>query len=246
MRIFLLIITLLSWVLNLYCQFPDGEEILKKVDANMYSESSMSTSRMIIQTRRGSKTMKIKSWVKGEEKSFSEYLSPPKDAGTKMLKLEDDLWIYDPDADRSVQISGHLLRQSVMGSDLSYEDLMEEAKLYELYEAIVTGEEKKQQRSCWILELKSRKSDEAYKSRKVWIDKDRFLPLQEERYGKSGKLLKKTVIEEVKKIGERWYPIQIYFKDMLKSGDGTYFIIDEIEFEIDIPAYRFTKAALRN
>jgi hypothetical protein len=32
---------------------------------------------------------------------------------------------------------------------------------------------------------------------------------------------------------------------MLKSGEGTEFMIDTIEFNADIPAYIFTKAALR-
>ena len=39
------------------------------------------------------------------------------------------------------QLSGHLLRQSVMGSDLSYEDMMEERKLSEVYSAKIIQEE---------------------------------------------------------------------------------------------------------
>ena len=52
-----------------------------------------------------------------------------------MLKLDKRLWIYSPSTDRTIQLSGHLLRQSVMGSDLSYEDMMEERKLSEVYTA---------------------------------------------------------------------------------------------------------------
>jgi hypothetical protein len=46
-------------------------------------------------------------------------------------------------------------------------------------------------------------------------------------------------------IENRWYPRRMLFKDMLKEGKGTEFIIEEIEFNIDIPDYRFSKAALR-
>jgi hypothetical protein len=35
--------------------------------------------------------------------------------------------------DRTIQIAGHMLRQSVMSSDMSYEDLMEDPKLVNLY-----------------------------------------------------------------------------------------------------------------
>jgi len=50
---------------------------------------------------------------------------------------------------------------------------------------------------------------------------------------------------DITKIDNRWYPKKIVFKDMLKKGDGTEFIIDEIEFDKEIPEYLFTKAALR-
>ncbi|MCK4339118.1 MAG: hypothetical protein KAW87_03920, partial [Candidatus Cloacimonetes bacterium] len=68
---------------SLYAEFPDGNELIRKVDENMYSRNAISTSRMIVHGRRGSRTMEIKSWTEGDNQSFSEYLSPPRDAGTK-------------------------------------------------------------------------------------------------------------------------------------------------------------------
>jgi hypothetical protein len=43
----------------------------------------------------------------------------------------------------------------------------------------------------------------------------------------------------------RWYPGKITFKDMLKQGSGTEFIVDEIRFEVEIPEYILSKASLR-
>ena len=242
-KIFIIISLLIA--ITLFAEFPDGNELIQKVDDNMYSKNAVSTSRMIVHGRRGSRTMEIKSWAEGEDKSFSEYLSPPRDAGTKMLKLEDKLWIYNPSSDRTIQISGHMLRQSMMGSDLSYEDMMEENELIKIYNAEVSEEEIINERDCWIVLLTAKKEDAAYQTKKVWIDKERYLPLREERFGKSGKLLKTTEIKEVFKIGKRWYPKNMVFKDVLKKGKGTEFIIDSIEFDVEIPKTVFTKAALR-
>ena len=242
-KIFIIVLLLIA--ITLFAEFPDGNELIQKVDDNMYSRNAVSTSRMIVHGRRGSRTMEIKSWAEGENRSFSEYLSPPRDAGTKMLKLEDKLWIYNPASDRTIQISGHMLRQSMMGSDLSYEDMMEENELIKIYDAEVTGEEIINERDCWIVLLTAKVEDAAYQTKKVWIDKQRFLPLREERFGKSGKLLKTTEINEVFKIGKRWYPKNMVFKDVLKKGKGTEFIIDSIEFNVEIPKAVFTKAALR-
>jgi outer membrane lipoprotein-sorting protein len=242
-KIFIIILLLIA--ITLFADYPDGNELIRKVDDNMYSRNAVSTSRMIVHGRRGSRTMEIKSWAEGENRSFSEYLSPPRDAGTKMLKLEDKLWIYNPSSDRIIQISGHMLRQSMMGSDLSYEDMMEENELIKIYNAEVTGEEIIYERDCWIVLLTAKTEDAAYHTKKVWIDKERYLPLREERFGKSGKLLKTTEIKEVFKIGKRWYPKNMVFKDVLKKGKGTEFIIDSIEFDVKIPKAIFTKGALR-
>ena len=79
----------------------------------------------------------------------------------------------------------------------------------------------------------------------MWVDKVRYLPLREERYAKSGKLLKSLVINEIFKVGERWYPKKMTFKDELKQGSGTKFVIDSIEFNAKIPDHIFSKASLR-
>lgn len=224
---------------------PSGEEILRRVDANIGSDNKIATAEMIIHGSRGSRSIKSKSWIYGEEKSYTEYLAPAREAGTKMLKLEDQLWTYIPSTDRTIKISGHMLRQSVMGSDLSYEDMMEDPELLNLYEANVIDEEIYLDRPCWILELTAKVEDISYFSRKIWVDKERYVSLKEERFARSGKLLKIFEIKEVRRIQNRWVPVQMVFKDALKSGEGTEYKIETIEFNADIPESLFTKASLR-
>lgn len=228
-----------------FAQTPSGEYILKKIDQNIVSENKVLVSRMIIHSRRGSRTIQSKSWISGTEKSFTEYLAPAREKGTKMLKLTDHLWTYSPGSDRIIKISGHLLRQSVMGSDMSYEDMMEDPRLINQYQAEVIGEEIIDLRQCWVVQLTATQQDVAYYSRKIWVDKERFIALKEARFGKSGKQLKSTHITEVMKISNRWFPKRMVFKDELKRGDGTEFIIDSIQFNVKIPNHIFTKAVLR-
>ncbi len=222
-----------------------GLAILNKVDENYVAENRKSISTMIIKGRRDKRTLQAQSWVQGVEKSFTEYLSPARDRGTKMLKLEEELWIYSPSTDRIIKIAGHMLRRSVMGSDLSYEDYMEDPKLSNMYSATIIGEETIHEHICYVLELTAKKEKIAYHRRKIWVDKERFLPLREERYAKSGKLLKTFTINEVFQLKNRWYPKRMIFKDVLKKGEGTELIIDSIEFNVKIPDYIFSKSSLR-
>jgi negative regulator of sigma E activity len=239
----LIVILILIGSIDSFAQ--TAEQILNKIDDNMSAENQVATTTMIIHGKRNSRTLTSIGYSVGDKKSFSEYLSPAREQGTKMLKLENQLWIYSPSTDRTIQISGHMLRQSVMGSDLSYEDMMDDRKLTEMYDSKIVGEEVIDGTKTKVLELTAKVDDVAYHSRKLWVDTEKYVPLKEDLFAKSGQLLKQTKLSDVKKIEGRWYPTKMVYKDMLKQGDGTEFIVDEIKFNQDIPEYIFTKAALK-
>jgi outer membrane lipoprotein-sorting protein len=223
----------------------NGEDILKKIDENRVSGNKIILSEIIIHGRRGSRTLRVKSWIQGTEKSFSEYLDPPRERGTKMLKLGDQLWTYYPSSDRVILIAGHMLRQSVMGSDLSYEDMLEDPILRGNHAATITGNETLLEHPCWVLDLAAKKAEAAYPRRRIWVDKERFTVLKEERFARSGKLLKTTTVESVRRLGGRWVPDRARFQDSMNEGQGTEFVIHEIEFDAAIPDSLFSKAALK-
>jgi outer membrane lipoprotein-sorting protein len=226
-------------------QYPDGKELLEKIDDNMSSDSRIFTSTMVIHGRRGSRNVESKTWAEGEDNSYTEYLAPAREEGTKMLKQEDMLWMYSPSTDRTIKISGHMLRQSVMGSDLSYEDMLDDKKMTESYDAVVTAEEEYNGTTCWVIDLKAKTDDLAYDSRKIWVDKEKFVPMKQELFAKSGKLLKRMEMSDVVRVEGRWYPRKMTFKDMLKDGKGTEFIVTEIQFDIPIPADLLNKGSLK-
>ena len=222
------------------------KDIIKAMDKNLNAKSRVLTSKMVVHGRRSSRTIESKNWVVGIDQAFTEYLSPPREAGTKMLKLNDKLWTYSPQADRVIQISGHMLRQSVMGSDMSYNDMMEDRPLEEMYDAKLKGSAELNGRDHWVMVLEAKIKGLAYHKRKAWIDKEYLLPIKEELYAKSGKLLKTSTMTDVKKIQGRWFPSRFNFKDELKrNSKGTEWVIDDIQFDIHIPKSRFSKALLR-
>lgn len=239
--------TLFFLVFNLIFAQPQltAEEIINKVDENMFSDNRVIESKMIVKGRRGERVITSKSWSVGDEKALTEYLSPAREEGTKMLKLDDELYIYSPTTDRTIRLSGHMLRQSVMGSDLSYEDMMEERELLEIYTASLLGKEELDGRSVYVLELTAKVEEVAYASRKIWVDTERFVPLKEELFAKSGQLLKTTDYSDVEQIEGRWFPRTVLYKDVLKDGEGTLFTLTSISFNTDIPEYLFSKAALK-
>lgn len=232
-------------ILLVAAQQPSGDEILQRVDRMLGADSKIIVSRMVIHGRRDTRTVEAKTWQRGARDSFTEYLAPPREKGTKMLKLGDQLWMYSPSTDRTIMISGHMLRQSVMGSDLSYEDMLEDPHLPNLYNARVVGEEDVNGARCWVLELIAKTETVAYYRRMIWVDKNRYVILRAHLFARSGKLLKTLEVREVRRVENRWVPVSILYKDALKEGGGTEFFIDSILFNAYIPEHLFTKAALR-
>jgi outer membrane lipoprotein-sorting protein len=222
------------------------QDIIKAMDNNLNAKSRVMTSKMVVHGRRASRTIESRSWVVGIDLAFTEYLSPPREAGTKMLKDGDKLWTYSPQTDRVIQISGHMLRQSVMGSDMSYKDMMEDRPLMDLYEATLESSVEIDGRDHWIVLLTAKVKGLSYPMRRAWIDREYLLPMKEELYAKSGKLLKTSTMDGIKKVQGRWFPSRFIFKDELKQNSkGTEWIIEEIEFDTEIPDSRFLKARLR-
>ena len=222
------------------------EEIIQAMDENLNAKSRILTSKMVVHGRRASRTIESRNWVVGTDLAFTEYLSPPREAGTKMLKVGDKLWTYSPQTDRVIQISGHMLRQSVMGSDMSYNDMMEDQPLMDRYATTLEGSVIIDGRDHWIIFMDAKVKGLSYPKRRAWIDKKYFLPTKEELYAKSGKLLKTSTMDGIKKVQGRWFPSRYIFKDELKrTSKGTEWIINEIEFDSEIPESRFSKVMLR-
>jgi hypothetical protein len=69
--------------------------------------------------------------------------------------------------------------------------------------------------------------------------------MKQELFAKSGKLLKRMEMSDIVRIQGRWYPRKMTFKDMLKDGKGTEFIVTEIQFDVPIPDDLLNKGSLR-
>ena len=129
---------------------------------------------------------------------------------------------------------------------MSYNDMMEDRPIEQLYKATLEGSIKIDDRDHYIITLDAKVKGLSYPKRRSWVDKEYLLPTKEELYAKSGKLLKTASLHDIKKIDGRWFPSKFIYKDELKrNSKGTEWIINDIKFNKKIPDSRFSKALLR-
>jgi len=222
-----------------------ASEILDKVDRNMVASSMKFSAELKISISGSVRTKEFKGYTRGEDKAYMEFTSPSRDKGTRFLKLADEFWMYLPNVGKATKIAGHALRQSLMGSDFSYEDAVSNEELAESYDAVLEGEEKIGDKNCYVLKLSLKEGAEgSYYTQKLWVDKQSFIPIKSEYFSRSGRLMKDVQILEFKRVSGRNYPTRIRMENKLRKNTWSEFVITDIQLGVAIPSNVFTKGYL--
>lgn len=222
-----------------------ARQIIKRVDQN----EQFKTEKFLIemQIKKGERVLikKMRGYSQSQgDKSYIEFINP-EDRGVKYLKIEDELWIYFPDADDIMKISGHMLRQGMMGSDISYEDMMREESLEETYDYELKGSEKVEGRECFVVELKAKVKDAKYARQVVYVDKSRYIMMKIELYAKGDRLIKTIENFDFVKISGRYLPSRTVVVDKRRKDTSTTIKIKAVKFDIKVPAKVFTHRNLK-
>ncbi len=94
-------------------------------------------------------------------------------------------------------LSSSELKEGIFGSDLSYEDLVE--NFYSWGDQAIIGTEVVERVSCQVLESKPSGSASPYSKVQSWIDLKRMVPLRVDKYSRSGKLVRRIITTRVAK-----------------------------------------------
>ncbi len=217
--------------------------LLDAVDsAQQYSSISYTGAMEITQGSRVLKKQYI-AYARGSDHVLLEFTNP-EDRGVRMLRLDASIWMYFPSEGDTIRISGSLMRQGLMGSNLSYEEVAEGESLRSSYSAEIVKEEILDGRPCTVVKLTSSKSDISYPVRILWVDSERKVPLKIELYVRSGLLMKTMYIRNLQKISGRLLPTSIEIVDALKKNSKTLFSMHNIKLDIALPDSMFTMQAL--
>jgi outer membrane lipoprotein-sorting protein len=216
-----------------------GPQIMEKVDANNSFTTMAYVGTMEIDLGRRVLLKEMRTVAEGMDKSFVEF-SNPEDRGVRYLKVDKNLWMYFPSEQETIRISGHLLKEGMMGSDVSYEDALESGAITDKYDISVLDTETLDGRLCYVLDLNAKVRTVNYERQKFWVDAERFVVLKAEMYAKSGKLLKESTALEVKQFGIRWFTTKVKMEDKLKKGGGTIFTMSDIQFGVNLPSDMFS------
>jgi len=224
---FLFLVLLVITATLAFPQTPSAADLLKKIDGNQIYDTIQYQGDMIIEYQNRRYVKSMTAWARGNSDSFIEF-NNPEDKGTKYLKKGGRLYVYSPDTESVMLISGHMLKESMMGSDMSYEDTVDNQTLSSRYNPVLSGAEIWNGRNSWVLELNAKKKTESYPRRKLWIDCETGDVLHYELYALSGAKLKEYNLVRAELIGSRRFPVESELRDLLRKGSKTTFIMKNV------------------
>jgi outer membrane lipoprotein-sorting protein len=219
------------------------EEIIREMEENQVHETSRTEGKMIINDRFGTKTVTFVTWAEGEDTTLIEFTSR-QERGQKILRTDEELYLFFPDAAEVIRLQG-AVRDSVLGSDFSYEDMTGEGGILDSYEAELLGTESVDGNECYKIELDAKSRSVPYPKEIMWVDTEQYVYRQVHKFSLSGKLLKEMRITEFTEQQGKTIPVRFVMKDTMKENSSTEFVIEELELGIDIPDGTFSLQELR-
>ncbi|HAF86833.1 MAG TPA: outer membrane lipoprotein-sorting protein [Sphaerochaeta sp.] len=224
----LLILTILLICIPAILFALSADEIITKMDRLSTFATTFATGSIQTTDRFGTKTSLFKSWSQGEKDSLIEFTSKA-EQGQKILRTEGSLYLFYPDAEQLIRMQGAALRQSMLGSDLSYEDMTEEKNTLDNYKASLDGLETFKGRECHVLTLTAKNRSVAYPIQKIWVDTESYLVWKAEYSTQAGRLLKEMEVLETFISGDRVLPGKSMIADKMKKDSSTLMTIDTFE-----------------
>jgi outer membrane lipoprotein-sorting protein len=220
-----------------------AEQIVRRMEDAQRFRTQEAEGALIITDRFGSRTKTFRSWAEGEERMLLAFTNP-EEKGQKILRLQEEIYLYFPDAEEVIRLQGAALKESVMGSDFSYEDLTGEKSVLDLYDARLLGAEQIGGRAHHLLELKAKGRGQAYPLQKLWVDAQTFFPRKAEYYALSGRLLKTLEVLETRQVSGRTVMSRAIMRDAMKKSSSTEFRVDRVKIDEPLPKNIFSLEAL--
>lgn len=216
-----------------------ADDIIARMEENQTHSTSIIRGRMIIRDRFGDRTSTYIAHSEGARRFLVEFTSRNEE-GQRVLRRDDSLYLYYPDARETIRLQGAALRDNLLGSDISYEDMTGGRGLAEDYRLSLLGEETIEGHPAFKIELTARDTNVAYPRQIYWVDRNEFVLRKSEQYARSGRLLKTTrILETVRRDGYH-FPVRIRVTDEVRRSSGTEMVLDEIELDVPLPRNIFS------
>jgi len=207
------------------------------------STSSISQVTMTVTKPRAQRTMGMKVWTRGQERSLILIQAPPREKGTATLKVQSNLWNYLPKIKRTIRIPPSMMLASWMGSDFTNDDLVRESSFSKDYTYQLVGPA--HDPNGWQLRFDARPDMVGLWNRiDLILSPNGTIPLKADYYDRKDQLSRTIVWSNVRQFGEKQIPATMTLTPKDKKGYLTEMIYTTIDFDVNVPEAMFSLSQL--
>lgn len=220
--------------------------LLNEVDDMWRGKSSFAITTMQVKTARYQRTMKMQGWSKGKEKTLFNVMQPLREKGTATLKSGNHIYTYLPKTDRTIKLTSGMMMGSWMGSHLTNDDLVKEARLEEDYTATISFEGIRDNQAIIEFTLIPRADAAVVWGKLVLIIRaEDHLPIVEYYYDEDMLLARTIRFGDIKLLGGRMRPALLEVIPEDKPDEYTRFIYEELQFNLELDDSLFSLSSLK-
>jgi len=216
------------------------------VDDLWRGRSSHAITSMRVKTKHYTRTMRMEGWSMGKEKTLFRVLEPKKEKGTITLKSGIHIYTYLPKTDRKIRLTSGMMMGAWMGSHLTNDDLVKEARLEDDYNAKISFEGIRDNQE--IIEFTLVPKAEAAV---VWgklvlvVLKDSYTPLKETYYDEEMQIARTFTFTDMKLLAGQLRPAVMRVIPADKPEEFTEFVYESLELDINISERFFSVSQLK-
>ncbi|MDD3731840.1 MAG: outer membrane lipoprotein-sorting protein [candidate division Zixibacteria bacterium] len=212
----------------------DVEKLIREIDTLYRSESSYAELEMEIVTPDWQRTLVMKSWTRGMDKTFIRITSPLKERGVATLRIENEMWNFLPKTNKVVKVPPSMMMSSWMGSDFTNDDLVKEFSLFKDYTYELLEPPDGAADLYYINCIPHEGLPIVWGNIVIAVRRDGRLPVWQKYYDEKGNLMREMTYAEVKKFGDRLVPSVMEMAPATREGHKTIFRYRDVRFNVAV------------
>ena len=224
----------------------DATEIVREAVNHWRGLASDSVMTMIIHRPDWERSMTMRAWTKGDDRSLVRVLEPSKDRGNGTLTDDNSMWSYSPKVNRVIKIPSSMMGQSWMGSDFSNKDVARADDIVDQYDHTILSTEDVDGITIFEIESVPHEDAAVVWGREVLSIREDHVVTMHRFYDQDGELVKTLTSLDIGEMGGRVIAKRQRMSKEEAPEEWTEIRVESVDYEVDLKDSLFTLSNLRN
>ena len=223
----------------------DAASIVRQIDGLYRSKTSEALVEMEIATPHWKRTLRMRAWSLGMDKTFIRILEPKKEEGITTLRIGNEMWNYLPKINKVMKIPPSMMMSSWMGSDFTNDDLVKEFTFFESYHFELVTPDSPEAGLVYVKCVPKEGLPIVWGHVVIAAQRTDAIPVWQKYFDEKGNLVREILFHEVTSFGSRRIPSVMELIPRTKEGQKTVLRYLEARFDVELNPEIFSLRNLR-